>query len=168
MLIVTPGATNAESYVGLDEADTLMESEGIGRAADRWRAAPDDDKERALRRASRELDRYKRSAGVPYLEGQALLFPRAIDVDSGGDPYILGVVKRATVHQAVYVLVNAELIDDAAARRARGLVSFQDDDGSGSILGNDPMFGRIAPEAEAYLDAIPAIRAGLHSVRITT
>lgn len=167
MLIVTPGLLTSEAYVSVDEADALVDSEGIGRAADRWNDLVLTEKEKALRRASRDLDRYKGRSGALYLEGQALLFPRAIDVDALGEPYVLNAVKRACVHQAIYLASNADLIDDAAQRRARGLVTFQDDDGSGSMLGLDPQFGRLAPEAIAYMDAIPAIRPTLRSVRIT-
>src|SRR4051812_28028099 len=167
-LNVTPGAADAEAYVSVDEANTLVDSEGIGRSSAKWDELPLTDKEKCLRRASRDIDRYKGRAGVPFLEGQPLLFPRTQDVDALGDPYVLTAVKRATIHQAIYLAANADLIDDAAQRRARGLVTFQDDDGSGSIIGVDPQFGRLAPEAIAYLDAIPAIRNTLRSVRITT
>ncbi len=106
--------------------------------------------------ATTYINGWKRWTSTAYLATQALVFPRLVDVVSGV-PFIQVNVRRACYEQAVYLLANGDVLDDAAARHARGMESFQDDDGSGS-LPNNRTKNLIAPEAEMFLRAVPGTR----------
>lgn len=148
-LDVTPGGAAANSYLALTDAAAFAAGD-YGTDRDLWVAATtsDDQRERSLRRATSDVDEYVRDLGAiaPYVLTQALYFPRWIDVDSVGAALIPRRVKRATYEQAKYVLQNADAIDRAAARRARGLDNFSEPNVSGS-LASDPGFGLLAPKA---------------------
>jgi hypothetical protein len=164
-LIATPGAADANSYLSVAEADAIAAEVGLGRDAAVWDAAEDADKAKALIRATSEVDAYVGFAGVRWATDQALLFPRYYDVNTSLIPYIVSNVRLATFHQAVYDLANANLIADADARRARGLVSFSDDDGSGAL--GDPQM--LSARARWHLRSLKGSgRATLVSVPIAS
>lgn len=161
-LVATPGDPAANGYLTVAEADIIAGQQGLGRDEIAWLSADDGDKQKALIRASSEIDTFVGTSGTRYAIDQPLLFPRLLDVDAVGDPYIIPNVRMATYHQAVYVLANAKLMDDAAARRARGLVSFSDDDASGTAAMRVD-YGLIAPRAAAYVKALGSV--GLATLR---
>lgn len=165
-IIATPGAADANSYLTLEEADEIATLRGLGPAATGWLDGTDADKEKALIRATSEIDAELGSVGIRYAADQALLLPRYTDkVD--GDPVIISSVRLATYEQAVYLLANAEVMDNANARRARGLISFSDDDGSGSVVAARPDFGTMSPQALMYLRQLRNLgRGNLRSVPI--
>lgn len=166
-LVVTVGGATSNSYLSLIEADAYASQGDLGRQADRWLTAGPADKEKALIRATREVSVYLGDiGGTPWSATQALLFPRATDVDASAVPFLLTMVKLATYHQAVYLLENAELLDDASSRRARGLFSYQNPDGTGGSVALDPAFGRMAPAVEAI--DLSALRRGtkIGSIRV--
>lgn len=152
-LDATPGGVAADSYLTVADADALAAARGLGRAATAWLAASNDDKEKALRQATTDIDTVASTAGLRYAFDQALVFPRVVDVDGLGAAYIVPNVRLATYEQAIYVLANSKLFDDAASRRARGLVSFSDDDASGTAAMRSD-YGLIAPRAMAYLNTV--------------
>jgi hypothetical protein len=159
------GATT-DSYISVTQADAMAERR-LGREADSWKAASVTDKERALRQAATDIDSLVRS-GTRYLTTQALLFPRTVDVDTAGDPYLLPRVKDAQYEQAAYLIHNANLISDAASRRARGLFSFSEDNLQGSIS-VDSQVGLISPRAESLMAGLArAARGSLRSVPLST
>jgi hypothetical protein len=163
---VTPGGAEANSYLTVDEADAMAALTGMGPADQAWLDAPSSTKEKALIRATSEIDAYLKVAGSRYSIEQSLLFPRTLDVISNV-PYILADVQRATYAQAAHLVRNAEVLDNADSRRARGLISFSDDDGSGSVVSTRPEFGQLSSRALQYLRAIRGLgRATLRSVRI--
>jgi hypothetical protein len=153
LLVATPGSPTANSYLTVADADTIALVQGLGEASDAWLAAGNDRKERALIRATAEVDAYIASAGTTYTLDQPLLFPRLYDA-VGGVPYIIPNVRMATFWQAVHLLVNADLLDRANTRRARGMISFSDDDGSGSMVSVKPEFGMLSAQALTYLQAV--------------
>lgn len=154
-LDVTVAGAAANSYLTVAAADALATAD-LGRQAKEWLAATVDTKEAALRRATRDLDdfvetvpsrwSYDPALGVPL---QSLLFPRGIDA-LNGVPFIPVNVARATYEQAAYLVRNADVIDDAAARRAQGLDNFSNPDGTGGSLTKTYM-GDISPRARRLL-----------------
>lgn len=152
-LDATVAGAAANSYLTLSDADAYAASDPVN--GDAWLAAADDVQERALKAATVDVGLYKRSVGLPYVATQALPYPRGIDVDSLDAPFLLADVRRATYEQAVYLIRNGKLIADAAARRARGLYSFSDDDGSATQALN-PAMSLYAPKMMEYLDRIGA------------
>lgn len=164
----TVAGPDANSYLDADEADAFAATDAVN--GDAWLAAEDEAKDRALMAATTDVDLYKRSSGTRYSAVQALLYPRDIDLDDAAMPILLADVRRATYEQAVYLLRNAKLIADAAARRARALYSFSDDDGSGTQA-LSPGFGLYAPKMTEYLDRIGSVsrsRRTLGSVPMTS
>lgn len=147
-LDATVAGESANSYLTVAEADALADSE-LGHNARRWILSDLGDKERALIRASWQVDAY-----VPrfarYNGYQALAFPRDVDLDEAEMPVIEARVRRATFLQAAYLLANADKLDEASTRRARGMISFSESDVSGAPS-LDPAFGRMDPEAEILL-----------------
>lgn len=153
VLDATVAGPSANSYLTVADADEFAAIDTVN--GDAWLAGMSEAKQRALQAATSDVDLYKRSAGVRYSTIQALLFPRDTDLDSLAVPFLLGDVRRATYEQAVYLLRNAKVIGDAAARRARALFNFSDDDGSGQPALNSS-FGLFAPKMTEYLDRIGA------------
>lgn len=151
----------SNSYLDVAAADALAASD-LGRNAKAWNAATIEDKEAALIRATAEIDEYVGTVPIVYAaaylgRGQALLFPRSIDVyglyDVGpsGTPYIPVRLARATYLQAAHLLRNADLIDDAQSNRARGLVNFANPDGTGGTLSDKADFGRLNDRTVALI-----------------
>lgn len=167
----TVAGAAANAYITLAESEAYAEGD-LGHDAVAWIAAADDDKAKAIIRATDDIRGYQTTVGDPYSTAQALLYPRAIDIVAATlVAYIHANVKRATYEQAKYVLQNADTIDEAGTRRARGLISFSDDDGSGSMVAVDPSFGLFSPRMVSYLAAVPnatANRRTLTSVPYTS
>lgn len=157
-LDATVAGASADSYITVAEADAFA-AVRLGRFAERWRdaATTTDQKEDALKQATSDIDAFVR-IGAAYLTVQALAFPRLIDVDDLDVAFIPKRVKEACYEQAAYVLATAELQDDYAERRARGLFTFTENDVSGSLAGNAD-FGRLAPRAEQLLQSVFVTRS---------
>ena len=150
-VVTTVAGASSNSYLDVAGADALAASE-LGNNARAWASLTIEDKEAALMRATAEIDEFV-GAGLPsYTQGQALVFPRAGDVVIGTyTPEIPVRVKRATFLQAAYLAANADLLDEAASRRARGLVNFSNPDGTGGTISEKRDFGRLYPRAEALV-----------------
>lgn len=147
-VVTTPASATANSYLSIDEADTFADTD-IGTYAEAWRASGDaDQKARALIRATRDIDRYVGRVAASYVVGQALVFPRNLDlVDEV--PIIPTGLKHATYLQAVYLFSEAETIDKASTQRARGLSSFAEPNVSGSLVTDGSYL--LAPTVDAAL-----------------
>lgn len=149
----TIGGSTADSYLSVAAADAYAAAD-LGRNAAAWASASTDEKERALKRATRDLDRIAGWTGVGFYETQALVYPRSIDIDPDtGLPWLPRALRNATAEQAMYVLRNANVIDDAATRRARGLSNFAEPDVSGQ-LAEDSGYGAISPRAIELLQPL--------------
>jgi DnaT-like ssDNA binding protein len=144
-LDATPAGAASDSYLTVAAADAYAAAD-LGRNREAWAAADTDTKERALKRATRDLSRVAGYTGPRYSELQALIFPRLEDFDLAGDPIIPVTLEHATYEQAAFLIRNADVIDDAASRRARGLANFAEPDVSGQLAA-DPEYGSIAPRA---------------------
>ena len=156
-LDATVGGPAANSYLDVAAAD-LLNANRLGESADRWADASTEDKEKALIQASADIDAHV-YPGVVWSSAQLLHFPRDVDVDGDDLPYIHGRIRQATYEQAIYLLHNIDLLEGAARRRARGLISFDDDDVSGSIV-LDGKVGLLAPRAEGLLQNFIATTSG--------
>lgn len=167
-LDATVAGALADSYLTVEDADALAEAD-MGPEATRWLDANTTvaERERALKRATREIDGYVRTGWPKYTATQALRFPRSIDVASDV-AYIPADITMAAYHQAAYVLRNAAVIDKANARHARGLSQFSEPNVSGSI--DDESVNIISPRAMHYLSgfekASPVRGGGMRSVRL--
>jgi len=166
-LTTTVAGASSNSYLTVADADALA-NQHLGREARSWLAASVTDKERALIQAAQDIDTLVGSV-VRYDDLQALTFPLSTDVDAITlMPYIEPRVKRAQYAQAAYLIHNADLISDAATRRARGLFSFSEDNMSGSLT-VDGSIGLISPAAQAIMASLTQrTRATLRSVPIST
>ncbi len=165
VLDATLAGAVSNSYLTVAEADAIASAD-LGEEPETWLAAPLDRKERALIRATRECDRYKGVVGERYSLTQALLFPRVSDLNTTtGVVYLNPNIGLACYEQATYVLHNADVLDRAATRRAQGIGSSQDDDGSWSIQGASRHFG-MSQAAMDYLNAVAGYRPTLRSVAI--
>lgn len=168
-LDATVAGASANSYLTVAAADALAESD-MGPEAVKWLDANTTvvERERALKRATREIDGYVRTGWLPYAGTQALRFPREIDAASGV-AYIPSDITMATYHQAAYVLKNANIIDGANARHARALTQFSEPNISGSV---DDGVNIISPRAMHYLTGFEKASAskggsGVRSVRLS-
>lgn len=157
-LDTTPAGAAANAYISTEAADDLAGAD-VGRYAAHWQALARDDKERAILRATRDVDAYVGYVDTGYATDQALLFPRWYDVDSAGQPVLPDAVVRATYEQAIYVAKVGELIDDDASRRARGLNSWTEGLTGGGTLEGEPHLGQYAPRMRRLLDG-PGVERG--------
>lgn len=170
-LDATVAGASANSYIDLAAADVFAASIDSGPEAIKWLedASTDAECERALQRATSEIDSYVKSGWPRYSTTQALQFPRSIDAPSGS-PVIPSDIKKATYHQAAYVLKNATIIDKANARHARGLSQYSEPNNSGSL--GDGVVNIISPHAMHYLadfdKATPSRARGLGSARFAS
>jgi hypothetical protein len=148
-LDATVAGASADSYLTVADAAALAGAD-MGPEADLWLKATTTtaDKEKALKRATSEIDGYVRSGWPKYSTDQALTFPRSIDTASDV-PFIPADIRRAAYHQAAYVLKNKSVIDRANARHARALSQYSEDGLSGSV--DDDSVNIISPRAMHYL-----------------
>lgn len=168
-LDATPAGATANSYLTVADADALA-GEDLGPERDAWLKEDLEAKERALLRATREVDAYVATGWAAYSTDQLLLFPRETDIDAAALPIIPRRVELATYQQAVYLLKNRDALSAMNAHRARG--GDTDPDAS---YGVDPQNGPsiISPMAMHYLAGYrTAPRAnkggGVRSVRVAS
>lgn len=164
----TVAGAAADSYVTVEAAD-LLAGDDLGPQAELWLNASTTaaTREKALKRATREIDAFLDLSTARYSTSQALLFPRGSDVSGTPSvPYLPSVVKHATYEQASYLVANVKYLDEAASRRAHGLFSYQNPDGTGGSVSVDPAFGRLSPDVEALLLRSFRRRGRIGSMRI--
>lgn len=167
-LIVTPGAADANAYLTVAEADARAEGD-IRPSGEGWLKASPDRKAKAIATATVQVDLFVQTVGLRAVPGQALLFPRATDVDGDGDPVIPAHVKVATYEQARYLLANAHLRDAAEAMSASELLSQADDDGSKTRDIGASTAAMLCGTARNALRQIGmGGRSGIRSVRLTS
>lgn len=150
-LDTTVGGSASDSYLSLADALAYANAD-LGLFADKWIASDDPTREKALRRATRDIDTFIGSSVDAWdtVTPQRLAFPRWEDVDASGFPFLHPRLLQATYQQAVYVLANAIVLDEAVTRRARALTNFTEPNVSGTIS-EDARFGKLDPTAEALL-----------------
>ena len=102
-----------EAYATVTEANDYLEYQ-VG--SEEWSELTDDDKEKYLVTATRQLERLKHK--YESLDStQTLTYP----VDTGTDDDGLDAVKEANILQALYLTVNADCLQEAQASRIQGI-----------------------------------------------
>ncbi len=111
----TPGATDANSYLTVAEADAFA---GARLQADNWNQAAEYDKDSALIQATARIDELV-FTGYKISSGQALKWPRYSAFDEDGYEYpgdvIIPIVQRATFETALWLLNQNAATTDALA-----------------------------------------------------
>jgi len=161
-LIATPGAADANSYLTVAAADALRDQD-FGPEADAWLKTDATDKEAILQRATREVDGYMRS-GYPETSAP-LLFPRGVDVDDDGEPYLPRAVVLATYQQAIFLAKNATVLAAANTRRARNVQSASEPDVS-YTQGSGNATPILSDQARLHADRMRATVRGIASVKL--
>lgn len=171
-LDATVAGISANAYIAVATADGFAGDEDIGAEAARWLdvGTVTATKEKALKRATRELDAYLRSGWPPYSTSQALLFPRAVDLNPSSQPIIPRAIQRACYQQAIYLVANADVLAAANTRRARGMSSASEPNVSFTESPDDGS-NELSPQALQYLSgfriaARPTPAGSLRSLRI--
>jgi hypothetical protein len=163
----TVAGAAAEAYLSVAEADALA-ADDFGPERESWLDAGLEDKELVLKRATDEIDDELRSGWLRYASGQALLFPRAIDVASAL-PVIPERIRRATYFQAAFLLRNATVLAAADTRRARGAQSVSEP----NMSYTQPVDGTPAVISSRVLHVIEGFRRaggarGIQAVRMSS
>lgn len=156
-LDATVAGASADSYLTVAAADAYAAAD-LGPDVDAWAAATVASKESALKLATADIDAEYGLDVARYSITQALVFPRSTDLVANVATLPSG-VKRATWEQAKYRYANRKLFADARARRARGLASFSDDDGSGTMSLHAEMEG-LSIAARRFLAGVTRYRTG--------
>lgn len=154
-LVATAGANNANTYITLTDAETVM-LEYLSHITSGWTAASDSNKNIALVQATRDIDNLRLS-GEKYNEGydennalyQPLHFPTTEDVNDSGALYIPAAVERATVLQAAWLLKNGTDMQAALEIVNRGIKSHSIGHYSASYSGSSIV--KVCPECKAEL-----------------
>jgi hypothetical protein len=147
-LVTTPGSASADSYVSLNEADGYAASRF---GTDAWAALSDADQEKALRQATREIDRC-RFRGRKTYASQALQFPRDYCSEESAD--LLEVpdeVQEACFEQALWVVQHGATGGRSVRQQlqSEGVTSFRVGSTSETFLGSGLRW--LCPEASALL-----------------
>ncbi len=112
-LIATSGATNANSYITLADAETYFETR-LHKSS--WDDETDDNKTIALIWATRLLDDYFIWDGFKVSTGQALMWPRSNIFDIEGNSVSSGSIPtflaNATAEYAMFLLDEDKSIED--------------------------------------------------------
>jgi hypothetical protein len=140
-IIATPGAADANSYVTIDEADGYAASRF---GTDAWAALSDVDQEKALRQATREIDRC-RFRGRKTYASQALQFPRDYCSEVPDE------VREACFEQALWVVQHSATGGRSVRQQlqSEGVTSFRVGSTSETFLGSGLRW--LCPEASALL-----------------
>lgn len=153
-LDATLAGLGANSYVTVAEADAFATTD-LGRNAEAWDKATATEKERALMRATREIDLAVGRVDASYDPLQTLLFPRWNDlVPDTSSPQLPARLGWATYTQAAFLLVNAKALDDASTRRAQGLSNFVNPDGTGGQVADDLRAIHLSPLVEPVIESL--------------
>lgn len=159
VIVATPGAPNANSYLDLVEAQNLID---YRLSSGSWSERSDDDRARALILATRAIDRH-RFDGLPLRPGQALAWPRTGQPASWDK--IPEDVREACLSQAI-ALLGPQDGHDRASLQAQGVVSFtvgsHSETFSGTGAGSGLSTGGLCPEAANLISGL--ITRTLHLV----
>lgn len=117
-LVATKGASNANSYATVEEADTYLDNIY---GADEWATLEDDDKARLLITATKMIDRLSIDTTYgPHSSTQALNFPLA---DADGAEAGFDNATEAAIIQAFYIYLNYDTISEGTTMAVQGIRS---------------------------------------------
>lgn len=153
-IIATPGASNANSYCTLAEADTYHESVIAAHATD-WSGASDTTQNESLAMATRYLDALYEWAQWASETTQALQWPRRgvldhLKLSTIAEDVVPQIIKNATAEFARQLIAEDRSADSDVERY--GLTSLRA--GSVSLSFKDGVVARPVPDAVAVM--IPA------------
>lgn len=117
-VIVTPGASDANSYCSRAEADTYHEAHLYGSA---WSSATDPNKDKALVWATRLLDEQIDWSGYAHSNEQALRWPRDGVLDRDGRLYLAETTIPTFLKNATAELARHLLVGDRTQERSFGI-----------------------------------------------
>lgn len=150
-LVATAGATNANAYATLAEANAYHEAHAHGSA---WRTALVETRQRALLTATRLIDQHFVWSGYPTTSAQVLAWPRGGLRDPNGNTLDSGSiptrVKEATCEFARQLLAEDRTADSEI--EAKGLRSLTV--GSIAMTFDGAVRGKVIPDAVWYLLAL--------------
>lgn len=166
-MITTAGDVNADSYVSVEEADSIVES-SVDRSA--W-PEDDEDKEAALIEATRIIDSQFRWVGVIASDTQALRWPRSEVYDLDGRLYPNTVIPRPVriaVTNLAYFLIKSNglnMVDSGVTRMRVGPIdmTFGEDSATigipGYIVRSLSAFGAYVGVSNGGIINVNAIRS---------
>lgn len=124
-LVTTVGGSTSDSYVSVSEANNYFNNHYITAKKTSWATLTQPQKESALKRACQQIETLRvldddfTTGSLPValvidagydltihraVTNQRLQFPRNLDLDTAGDPFIPQEVKDSQCEQAVYLL----------------------------------------------------------------
>ena len=182
VIVATPGAANANSYLTLTDADALVDAMVVSTDVQHWGTGNTDSRNRALAAAAQRLDR-ERFLGARATDTQALQWPRTgvrkpdtyssrystgfpftITADYYTDTEIPDQIKRAQIELAVYLHNNEDGISLSGLEDYKSLsigsISITPNLTSGAI-GAD----RVPPLYERYLTSLRLSGPGNIAIR---
>jgi hypothetical protein len=182
VIVATPGAANANSYLTLTDADALVDAMVLSTDVQHWGTGNTDSRNRALAAAAQRLDR-ERFLGARATDTQALQWPRTgvrkpdtyssrystgfpftITADYYTDTEIPDQIRRAQIELAVYLHNNEDGISLSGLEDYRSLsigsISITPENTSGAI-GAD----RVPPLYERYLTSLRISSPGNIAIR---
>jgi hypothetical protein len=147
-LIATAGASDANSYASIAEANAYHEAHIHGAA---WRTALDEDRRRALMTATRVLDQHVTWLGSATSQGQALQWPRTGVSDEKGYPLSSSVIPASIAHATAELARQLMAVDRTADSEieAKGLTSLTV--GPISMAFKSAVTAKVIPDAVWYL-----------------
>jgi len=182
VIVATPGAANANSYLTLTDADALVDAMVVSTDVQHWGTGNTDSRNRALAAAAQRLDR-ERFLGARATDTQALQWPRTgvrkpdtySSRYSTGFPFTITAdyytateipdqIKRAQIELAVYLHNNEDGISLSGLEDYKSLsigsISITPNLTSGAI-GAD----RVPPLYERYLTGLRLSGPGNIAIR---
>lgn len=166
-IIATWGGTGSNAYSTLSEVETYVAGQILDATA--WTSATTEVKQKAILRATRDIDVSRLYVGRRRYANQSLEFPRAFffedefarlaDPTAPDEDDIFRImqerVKNACAEQAVFLVKNIDSENADAIRQARGITSFSESIGplseSVSYGGGGKFFSKLSPETYQYL-----------------
>jgi hypothetical protein len=157
-LITTVAGSDTDSYISVRDTDLYFNGHWSLTKQDSWNAMETAQKERLLKTAThvletmRFLDREAGGTALPeslilnadddieirrYSVTQRLSFPRNVDVDADGVPFVPQAIKDATCEQAVYIITFDEAV---LATQYTGIIAETAEAGSVRMYAN---YGRL-------------------------
>ena len=117
LLIVTPGATNSNSYCSLLEAEDYFDNHVY---KDTWDVSDAEQQTRALLLATRLLDEHMLWNGDKVVTTQALRFPRSGNLDRDGNDVSWTTIPKALINATAEFASNLLISDRTLEDDTRG------------------------------------------------
>lgn len=153
----TKGGEAATSYADVDAADDYFE---LLYGADEWEQISDDDKEKLLATATRQIDGFTPTYDK-LADTQALNFPMATSSDALGDGF--DQVAQACIEQALFIFQTSDAVGEARAAAIQGVSQEGIGPVSKTVSGFNPyrtFHPNVLKLLAPYLELVPKLRRG--------